>query len=194
MTLCSFPPVHQLLLFISWLTGETLELFFLFTCPTCFLPQMLLTFLKVSYFLTLKPLGACVSARRRGEGGRTSRRAQPAGDARSTGQQGKRPGEWEGCSELSSLPCWGRWERREHTAAARQDSLCSKPRAGEVRPSSPLLLTHPHRSPGLAQDFCSSKRAEERKLHLPRQVHRNNFYNLPSPPPPLQPSASAGGV
>lgn len=43
---------------------------------------------------------------------------QPAGDASSAGQQGERPGEGEGCSGLSSSPCWGRWETRGGTATA----------------------------------------------------------------------------
>lgn len=60
-----------------------------------------------------------------------SGRAQPAADAGSTGLQGKRPGEGEGCSGLSSLPCDGKWEKT---------GLCSEPRDGEVRSSSALLF------------------------------------------------------
>lgn len=106
-------------------------------------------------FSHIKATGCVCFSEERRRRRKDSRRAQPAGDARSTGQQGKRPGEWEGCSDLSSLPCWGRWERRGRTAAVRQDGGFvlnpGLPKCAQVHPSSYTPTPQPWACSGLLQ-------------------------------------------
>lgn len=79
----------------------------------------------------------------------------------------------------ASPSCHAVGEEETHGHGWPVRGLCSKPK---VQPSSTLPLTHRHRSPGLAQDCCNSKKAEKRKLHL-LQVHRNNFTPAHTHPP-----------
>lgn len=144
-----------------------------------FSSQMLLTFLKVSSFITLKPLRARFSGAGGGGG-------QPAGDARSAGQQRKRPGEGKGCLGLSSLPCCGRGGV-EHGRISPGRGLCSKPGAGKVRPSSAPLLTHQHPAPGLLRTAATQRKQIEESSTSSRSTGIILHHQQPPPPPPHPP-------